>query len=196
MHPGSSSVRLEETFGKNDWYYHVYIWDYHRQKAAVNFFKSIPGVKTLAIAYRGQALRHRRREVHAAIRQGGRARRRHERAVPRRNAGLLADPEPRQGAESGRAVPDRLLGRQHPDRPAGGAARDQAEAARDAGRRREALRLRTGRRQRGRDRPVVLQAEDARPGGMGQEGRGEARRRGRFERGAGLCRHADADRRR
>ncbi|MGO4675571.1 ABC transporter substrate-binding protein [Bosea sp. 2YAB26] len=51
IHPGSSSVRLEETFGKNDWYHHVYIWDYHRQKAAVNFFKSIPGVKTLAIAY-------------------------------------------------------------------------------------------------------------------------------------------------
>jgi branched-chain amino acid transport system substrate-binding protein len=51
VHPGSSSVRLEETFGKNDWYYHVYIWDYHRQKAAVNFFKSIPGAKTLAIAY-------------------------------------------------------------------------------------------------------------------------------------------------
>jgi branched-chain amino acid transport system substrate-binding protein len=51
VHPGSSSVRLEETFGKNDWYYHVYIWDYHRQKAAVNFFKSIPSVKTLAIAY-------------------------------------------------------------------------------------------------------------------------------------------------
>jgi branched-chain amino acid transport system substrate-binding protein len=51
VHPGSSSVRLEETFGKNDWYYHVYIWDYHRQKAAVSFFKSIPGVKTLAIAY-------------------------------------------------------------------------------------------------------------------------------------------------
>jgi branched-chain amino acid transport system substrate-binding protein len=51
VHPGSSSVRLEESFGKHDWYYHVYIWDYHRQKAAVNFFKSIPGVKTLAIAY-------------------------------------------------------------------------------------------------------------------------------------------------
>ncbi|UZF95419.1 ABC transporter substrate-binding protein [Bosea sp. NBC_00550] len=51
VHPGSSSVRLEEGFGKYDWYYHVYIWDYHRQKAAVNFFKSIPGVKTLAIAY-------------------------------------------------------------------------------------------------------------------------------------------------
>jgi ABC-type branched-chain amino acid transport systems, periplasmic component len=51
VHAGSSSVRLEEGFGKNDWYYHVYIWDYHRQKAAVNFFKSIPAVKTLAIAY-------------------------------------------------------------------------------------------------------------------------------------------------
>jgi branched-chain amino acid transport system substrate-binding protein len=51
VHPASSSVRLEETFGKNPWYFHVYIWDYHRQKAAVNFFKSIPGVKTIAITY-------------------------------------------------------------------------------------------------------------------------------------------------
>jgi branched-chain amino acid transport system substrate-binding protein len=51
IHPGSSSVRLEEGFGKNPWYFHVYIWDYHRQKAAVNFFKSIPGLKTVAIAY-------------------------------------------------------------------------------------------------------------------------------------------------
>jgi branched-chain amino acid transport system substrate-binding protein len=51
VHPGSSSVRLEETFGKNPWYFHVYIWDYHRQKAAVNFFKSIQGAKTIAIAY-------------------------------------------------------------------------------------------------------------------------------------------------
>lgn len=51
IHPGSSSVRLEESFGKNPWYFHVYIWDYHRQKAAVNFFKSIPGAKTIAIAY-------------------------------------------------------------------------------------------------------------------------------------------------
>ncbi|PWC44354.1 ABC transporter substrate-binding protein [Azospirillum sp. TSO22-1] len=51
MHAGSSSVRLEEGFGKHDWYYHIYIWDYHRQKAAVTFFKSIPGAKTLAIAY-------------------------------------------------------------------------------------------------------------------------------------------------
>jgi branched-chain amino acid transport system substrate-binding protein len=51
VHAGSSSVRLEESFGKYDWYFHVYIWDYHRQKAAVGFFKSVPGVKTLAIAY-------------------------------------------------------------------------------------------------------------------------------------------------
>lgn len=51
VHPGSSSVRLEETFGKHPWYFHVYIWDYHRQKAAVSFFKSVPGAKTLAIAY-------------------------------------------------------------------------------------------------------------------------------------------------
>jgi branched-chain amino acid transport system substrate-binding protein len=51
VHPGSSSVRLEENFGKYPWYFHVYIWDYHRQKAAVNFFKSVPGLKTIAIAY-------------------------------------------------------------------------------------------------------------------------------------------------
>ncbi|MGB3389694.1 MAG: ABC transporter substrate-binding protein [Pseudaminobacter sp.] len=51
VHPGSSSVRLEENFGKNPWYFHVYIWDYHRQKAAVNFFTSVPGLKTVAIAY-------------------------------------------------------------------------------------------------------------------------------------------------
>lgn len=51
IHPGSSSVRLEESFGKLPWYFHVYIWDYHRQKAAVNFFKSVPGLKTIAIAY-------------------------------------------------------------------------------------------------------------------------------------------------
>jgi branched-chain amino acid transport system substrate-binding protein len=51
VHAGSSSVRLEEAFGKKPWYFHVYIWDYHRQKAAVNFFKSVPGLQTVAIAY-------------------------------------------------------------------------------------------------------------------------------------------------
>ncbi len=51
VHPGSSSVRLEENFGDKPWYFHVYIWDYHRQKAAVNFFKSVPEIKTVAIAY-------------------------------------------------------------------------------------------------------------------------------------------------
>jgi branched-chain amino acid transport system substrate-binding protein len=51
VHAGSSSVRLEESFGRNPWYFHVYIWDYHRQKAAVKFFKSVAGLKTVAIAY-------------------------------------------------------------------------------------------------------------------------------------------------
>jgi branched-chain amino acid transport system substrate-binding protein len=52
IHTGSSSVRLETTFGKENWYYHVYIWDYHRQKAAARFFASIrPKVKTVALAY-------------------------------------------------------------------------------------------------------------------------------------------------
>jgi branched-chain amino acid transport system substrate-binding protein len=45
-------VRLEQTFGKEPWYYHVYIWDYHRQKAAVNFLNSMqPKPKTIALAY-------------------------------------------------------------------------------------------------------------------------------------------------
>lgn len=52
IHVGSSSVRLETTFGKEDWYYHVYIWDYHRQKAAARFLASIqPKPKTVALAY-------------------------------------------------------------------------------------------------------------------------------------------------
>lgn len=52
IHTGSSSVRLENTFGKEDWYYHIYIWDYHRQKAAARFIASIqPKPKTVALAY-------------------------------------------------------------------------------------------------------------------------------------------------
>lgn len=52
IHVGSSSVRLETAFGKEDWYYHVYIWDYHRQKAAARFLASIvPKPKTVALAY-------------------------------------------------------------------------------------------------------------------------------------------------
>ncbi len=52
IHTGSSSVRLETTFGKEDWYYHIYIWDYHRQKAASRFLASIqPKVTTVALAY-------------------------------------------------------------------------------------------------------------------------------------------------
>ena len=52
IHTASSSVRIEQTFGKEDWYYHVYIWDYHRQKAVVRFLSAItPKVKTVALAY-------------------------------------------------------------------------------------------------------------------------------------------------
>jgi branched-chain amino acid transport system substrate-binding protein len=52
VHTGSSSVRLETTFGKEDWYYHVYIWDYHRQKAAARFIASVqPKPKTVALAF-------------------------------------------------------------------------------------------------------------------------------------------------
>ena len=52
IHTGSSSVRLEAAFGKEDWYYHVFIWDYHRQKAAAKFIASIvPKPKTAALAH-------------------------------------------------------------------------------------------------------------------------------------------------
>ncbi|WP_372399496.1 amino acid ABC transporter substrate-binding protein [Azospirillum sp. HJ39] len=52
IHTGSSSVRLETSFGKEDWYYHIYIWDYHRQKAASRFLASVePKVNTVALAY-------------------------------------------------------------------------------------------------------------------------------------------------
>ena len=41
IHISSSSVKLEESFGKEDWYYHVFIWDYHRQRAAAAFLASL-----------------------------------------------------------------------------------------------------------------------------------------------------------
>ena len=52
IHTASSSVRLEQAFGKEDWYYHVYIWDYHRQKAAARFLSAMqPAPKKVALAY-------------------------------------------------------------------------------------------------------------------------------------------------
>lgn len=52
IHTASSSVKLEQTFGKEDWYFHVYIWDYHRQKAAAAFLSAMtPKPKTVALAY-------------------------------------------------------------------------------------------------------------------------------------------------
>jgi branched-chain amino acid transport system substrate-binding protein len=52
VHPSSGSVKLEQTFGSEPWYFHVYPWDYHRQVATVGFFKSLnPQPKTIAIAY-------------------------------------------------------------------------------------------------------------------------------------------------
>ncbi len=52
IHVGSSSVKLEQAFGKEDWYYHVYIWDYHRQKAAASLLSMItPKPKTVAMAH-------------------------------------------------------------------------------------------------------------------------------------------------
>jgi branched-chain amino acid transport system substrate-binding protein len=52
IHISSSSVKLEESFGKEDWYYHVFIWDYHRQRAAAAFLASLrPNAKTVALAH-------------------------------------------------------------------------------------------------------------------------------------------------
>lgn len=52
IHTASSSVKLENTFGKEPWYYHVYIWDYHRQRAVVGFLDQMdPKPKTVALAY-------------------------------------------------------------------------------------------------------------------------------------------------
>ena len=52
VHMASSSVKIEETFGAEPWYFHVYIVDYHRQKAATAFFNAMtPRPKRIAIAY-------------------------------------------------------------------------------------------------------------------------------------------------
>ena len=52
IHPSSGSIKLEQAFGREPWYFHVYVWDYHRQQAVVRFFKSLnPQPKTIAIAY-------------------------------------------------------------------------------------------------------------------------------------------------
>ena len=52
VHLGSSAVKLEETFGAEPWYYHVYIVDYHRQKGVASFLSSIePRPKRVAIAH-------------------------------------------------------------------------------------------------------------------------------------------------
>jgi branched-chain amino acid transport system substrate-binding protein len=52
VHAGSSTVKLEETFGNLDWYFHIYIWDYHRQAAIAKFLASLkPQIKTVAMIY-------------------------------------------------------------------------------------------------------------------------------------------------
>ena len=52
VHITSGSVKLEKAFGGEPWYFHVYIWDYHRQKAVVKFLNTLqPRPKTIAIAY-------------------------------------------------------------------------------------------------------------------------------------------------
>lgn len=52
VHAGSSSVKIEKAVGAEDWYFHVYPWDYYRQEAAATFLESLnPKPKTVAIAY-------------------------------------------------------------------------------------------------------------------------------------------------
>jgi branched-chain amino acid transport system substrate-binding protein len=52
IHASSGSIKLEQTFGGEPWYFHVYVWDYHRQAAVVRFLNSLnPRPQTIAIAY-------------------------------------------------------------------------------------------------------------------------------------------------
>ena len=52
VHAGSSSIKIEEAVGQEDWYFHVYPWDYYRQQAVGDFLESLtPTPKTVAIAY-------------------------------------------------------------------------------------------------------------------------------------------------
>lgn len=51
IHTGSTTVKLEEDFGAEDWYYHLYIWDYHRQTAFAKAITSLTDYQTVAIFY-------------------------------------------------------------------------------------------------------------------------------------------------
>jgi branched-chain amino acid transport system substrate-binding protein len=52
VHIGGSASRLEELFGAEPWYFHVYIWDYYRTMAIRDFLESLtPRPTTVAIAY-------------------------------------------------------------------------------------------------------------------------------------------------
>jgi branched-chain amino acid transport system substrate-binding protein len=52
IHVGGSASKLEEMFGAEPWYFHVYIWDYYRTMAIRDFLETLtPRPKTIAIAY-------------------------------------------------------------------------------------------------------------------------------------------------
>lgn len=51
IHTGSTTVKLEQDFGAEDWYYHLYIWDYHRQSAFAKAITSLTDYKNVAILY-------------------------------------------------------------------------------------------------------------------------------------------------
>lgn len=51
IHTGSTTVKLEEDFGAEDWYYHLYIWDYHRQSAFAKAITELSDYKTVAMFY-------------------------------------------------------------------------------------------------------------------------------------------------
>ena len=141
----------------------------------MNFFKSIPGIKTLAIAYEDKLYGT----------DGSKFTQQYA-----KEAGLdVVMNEPFRagtpdfspilnrvkGARSRCALRHRLFRRQ----PAGGApvaaARHQAEADRHPGRRREALGLRDAGDNVVVAGSLVVEADDAGPRGMGQEGRGGKR---------------------
>ena len=52
IHDTASAIRIEETFGQMRGYFHVFMWDYHRQMIAAKFLKSLsPLPKNVGIFY-------------------------------------------------------------------------------------------------------------------------------------------------
>jgi branched-chain amino acid transport system substrate-binding protein len=52
IHTASQSVKLEQAFGPQSWYFHTYLWEYARQQATSKFIASlVPKPKSIAIIH-------------------------------------------------------------------------------------------------------------------------------------------------